>query len=1049
MSRRVLLGAAGAAGATAATTALTASVRPAAAHAPAAAAAPDAAPAAPFPGPEPEPDPVAAARAALHRVLPADRADQFRLVRLPSGPERFRVTGAPGRVEVAGTGAVALLTGAHWYLKYVCRAPLTWCGSRPEPPRVLPAPPAPLAHRATVPHRFALNDTHDGYTAPYADWPRWERLIDLLALHGCNEVLVTTGAEAVHHRVLREFGYTDAEARAWIPAPSHQPWWLLQNLAGYGGPPSPGLVDRRAALGRRIADRLRELGMRPVLPGYSGGVPDGFADRVPGARTVPQGTWAGMRRPDWLDPRCEAFRRAAAAYYRHQRELFGEVRYVKTDLLHEGGDPGDVPVPEAARAVEAALRAALPDAVWVMLGWQANPRRDLLDALDRSRVLVVDGLSDVEAVTDRERDWAGTPYAFGSIPNFGGRTTLGAAAHRWAERFTAWRDRPGSALAGTAYMPEAAERDPAAFELFSELAWRDEPVDPERWFADWADARYGAPDASARAAFTALAATAYRLTSSDARPHDSVFAARPSLAARSGAHYATRSPAFDPAVFDGAFAALLGVREELRGSQAYRYDLTDVTRQALANRSRQLIGALDAAYAARDRASFRRLAGLWLRLMRLADDVAGAHRAFLLGPWLADARREGLERTARTLLTSWADRAAADGGRLAGYANRDWAGLVSDVYLPRWRAYLEEAEDALAGGRAPRQADWYAAEEAWSRGTVPYAVRPSGDPYRIALRVRDVLARAPYQGAVTVVSDPPALVPGGAAEVAVAFRNTSGLRGTGPVRLELDCPAFGPLPARRVGPVPAAGAASAVWRVTAPAGPPAEPVEPLPYRVRASYGPEGEQPVTAAERGELYTAGPLGPGWRTYSSNGAVFGRLGGRYAVNGGGKDLWRRTAEFGAFYREGCLAEGGAPRVRVAAQAATGPWARAGIVVRNALAVPGAPGFLYLAVTPARGVALAWDADGDGALDTYRQLLGVAAPVLLRLVRADGAYTGACSADGGATWRTVATVPVREVPGAAAAQDAGVFMTAAHGGSGARGTAVFDALAGWGFPV
>lgn len=68
-------------------------------------------------------------------------------------------------------------------------------------------------------HRFALNDTHDGYTAPYADWPRWERLIDVLALHGCNEVLVTAGQEAVYHRLLQDFGYTDDEARAWLPAP--------------------------------------------------------------------------------------------------------------------------------------------------------------------------------------------------------------------------------------------------------------------------------------------------------------------------------------------------------------------------------------------------------------------------------------------------------------------------------------------------------------------------------------------------------------------------------------------------------------------------------------------------------------------------------------------------------------------------------------------------------------------------------------------------------------------------------------------------------------
>lgn len=211
-----------------------------------------------------------------------------------------------------------------------------------------------------MPHRFVLNDTNDGYTAPYADWSHWERFIDVLALHGCNEVLVVAGAEAVYRRVLREFGYSGQEALAWLPAPSHQPWWLLQNLSGYGGPLTAGIVDARAALGRRITARLRELGMAPVLPGYFGTVPDGFARRNAGARVVPQGTWHGFARPDWLDPRTGAFAAVAASFYRHQKQLFGEAAYFKMDLLHEGGTAGGVPVAAAARGVQAALRAAHP-----------------------------------------------------------------------------------------------------------------------------------------------------------------------------------------------------------------------------------------------------------------------------------------------------------------------------------------------------------------------------------------------------------------------------------------------------------------------------------------------------------------------------------------------------------------------------------------------------------------------------------------------------------------------------------------------------------------
>ncbi|MFB6437373.1 alpha-N-acetylglucosaminidase TIM-barrel domain-containing protein [Streptomyces sp. NPDC056411] len=998
----------------------------------------------------------APARAALARLLPG-HADRFTLVPLAvrDGGDRFRVTGRTGRITVAGTTPAVLLTGVHWYLKYTCRTHLSWAGDQVALPAELPAPHTPVERATALRHRFALNDTHDGYTAPYADWARWERLIDVLALHGVNEVLVTPGAEAVYHRLLTGFGYSDAEARGWLPAPSHQPWWLLQNMSGYGGPMSPELLHKRAALGRKICDRLRSLGMHPVLPGYFGTVPDGFAARNPGARTVPQGTWSGLQRPDWLDPRTAVFAEVAAAFYHHQEHLLGPADHFKMDLLHEGGDPGDVPVPAAARAVEKALRTARPGATWVILGWQGNPRRDLLDAVDHDRMLVVDGLSDLETVTDRERDWGGVPYAFGSIPNFGGRTTVGAKTHVWAERFWAWRDKPGSRLVGTAYMPEAAERDPAAFELFSELPWRERPVDRAAWFDGYADLRYGARDGQARAAFAALRTSAYQISSADGRPHDSVFAARPNLAARSGTVYATHTPAFDPAAFDTAFAALLAVRPALRDSDAYRHDLTDAARQALANRSWQLIGQLQDAYRRKDGAAFGALSRLWLRLMRLSEEVTGAHRRFLLGPWLADARAmasdpaeaDQLEHSARALITTWADRATADGGSLANYANRDWHGLIGDVHLPQWQAYLDELADALAADRPPKTFDWYAREEPWTHAHQAYPLRPTADPHRTAQRVHDTLAGAPYQGTVTVTATPAGLPPGGTATVGATLRNTNGLRATGRVDFALrgvDATAAGPvsLPS-----VPPGGSGTARWRVTAPPGPLDAPLRPLPYDLTVDYGPRREPRVRAARPGTLFVAGPLDAGLRTVTTNAAVFGQLDDRFAVNGAGADLWKGTAEFGAVYRPGALTAGGSVTVEVTGQDATGPWARAGIIVRNRLAGPPAPGspdargFLNLSVTPGNGVVLSYDANGDGALDTYRRLAGGSAPVLLRLARGrdgagSGTYTGSCSTDGGATWREVGTVTV---PGAAARQDTGLHQCAANSGTGERGTATF----------
>ncbi|MFD4948081.1 alpha-N-acetylglucosaminidase TIM-barrel domain-containing protein [Streptomyces sp. NPDC058409] len=1022
LSRRTLLGTAGAIGAAAA----------------AGVAAPAQATAVPSAPPRPPQD-LTPASEALRRLLP-DHADQFRIRALSGGdaPDRFRVTGTTGRVEIAATTPAAALTGAHWYLKYTCHRVISWSGSRTDLPRRLPAPRTPVERSATVAHRFAFNDTHDGYTAPYADWPRWERMLDVLALHGCNEVLVTAGQEAVYHRLLQDFGYTDTEARTWLPAPSHQPWWLLQNMSGYGGPLGPELIGRRAELGRRIADRMRELGMAPVFPGYFGTVPDGFVARNPGARVVPQGTWNGLRRPDWLDPRTPVFAEVAAAFYRHQEELFGPAAHFKMDLLHEGGTAGDVPVPDAARAVESTLHAAHPDATWVILGWQANPRPALLEAVDTDRILIVDGLSDLDTVTDREKDWGGAPYAFGTIPNFGGRTTIGANTDRWTEKFTAWRDKPGSALVGTAYMPEAAERDPAAFELFGELAWRTEKIDRTAWFRDYPQVRYGGRDRSAEAAFAALAATAYRLTSTDGRPVDSLFSRRPSIT--SSVNFA-----FDPAGFDRAFAALLDVRPSLRDSDTYRYDLTDLARQALANRSRILQPQLRAAYADKDGDRFRTLAALWLKLMRLTEAMSGCHRAFLLGPWLEDAKRLAtspaeavrLEWTARTLITTWADRTAAD--NLSNYANRDWQGLMGEVHLPQWQAYLDELTDALDAGRAAKPFDWYVGEEEWTRRTTSFPVRATGDAHRTAQRVFETLSTTPYQGTVTVLADPVAFTPGSTGTVTASFRNLNGLRSTGRIDFALtglDATATGDAAIEEVA---AGGTGSVSWRVTAPSEPLTAPLRPMPYELRTAYGPRGAERVTDLQRSAVYMAAPPAPGWRTYTSNAAVFGQLGERYAINGAGQDLWKGTTQFGTAYREGAWADGSSATVRVDAQENTGGWARSGIVVRNSLAAPGSAGFLNLAVTPSNGVVLSYDTNGDGTLDTYQRITGIKAPVLLRLARTGSNCTGSCSTDGGVTWRVVATVLV---PGAAAASDVGIFMSATNGGSGLRGTVEFS---GW----
>jgi len=684
---------------------------------------------------------VAPARAALQRWLPRHER-QIVLVALDAGQgDRYVIRGQAGRVEVAGTTPAVLLAGVEAYLEQVPQVSIGWPGdSLARLPATLPAPAAPIESRAIVPDRFALNDVDDGYSDAYLGWPGWQRKIDLLALRGINEVFLPVGAEEVYRRTFREFGYGDDALRAWIPAPAHQPWWLLQNMSGFGGPVSAQLFAQRAELGRRIAARLRELGMQPVFPGYFGTVPPGFAAKQPGAALVPQGEWVGFQRPDWLDPRDPHFAKVAAAFYRHQRELFGDAALYKMDLLHEGGRAGDVPVGDAAKSVFAALDRAHPSARWVLLGWQRNPPHAVVDAVPHERLLIVDGLSDRYGGMDRERDWSGAPYAFGTIPNFGGHTTLGANAGVWLARFAQWRGKDGSRLRGIAYMPEGSGTDPAAYALFTALAWTPVPTDAPGWFAHYADSRYGGVDAHARAAWRILAATAYAMPSGEwSEPQDSLFGARPSLDVRSAATWSPTSARYDMARFDGAVCELLQVAPALRATSAYRHDLVDVTRQAISNRARQLLPRIKAAYDAKDAQALRALTTEWLDDMAQLDRLLATDPDFLLGRWLMrakaaardDAEAAQLEYDQRSLLASWGDRSGADRGGLHDYANRELAGLVGGLYAERWRRFFAALQDGLAGKAMP-PIDWFAIEQQWSRSRDSFATEAVGDTWQIA-----------------------------------------------------------------------------------------------------------------------------------------------------------------------------------------------------------------------------------------------------------------------------------------------------------------------------
>jgi alpha-N-acetylglucosaminidase len=523
-------------------------------------------------------------------------------------------------------------------------------------------------------------------------------------------------------------------------------------------PISLDLLRKRAASAKQIIASLRALGITPVLPGYYGIVPADFATLHPNAHVITQGDWNGFTRPGWIDPRDPNFATLAADFYRHQHDLYGDSTLYDMEIFQEGGASGDVPVGPAAKLVQAALLAAHPNASWFLMAWQNNPQPALIDGVDPTHLLIADIIQGRAVLPNRDQQFHGAPWLFGGLWEFGGRTSLGAPLYDYAVRFPQMAAKPDSHITGTALFTEGLDTNPFAFDLYTEMAWHKSPVNLSTFASDYALRRYGAPDEHAQRAWQILLHTAYGYRAGDGTskggdadaPHDSLFNAQPSLTAIHAGTWAPERMHYDPTSLQPALIELLQVAPALRTTETYRYDLVDVARQVMANESYAMLPKIKAAYDSHDRPAFIALTHHWLQRMQLLDNLLATNQNFLLGSWLANvppwssspAELAQLNYDARSILTTWGDRKASEAG-LHEYANRDYAGLTSTYYAPRWRLYFNSLLTSLNTHTPPKPIDWYAFGDRWNRQQTPYPSTPNGNSYAAAQAIANDLNLTP------------------------------------------------------------------------------------------------------------------------------------------------------------------------------------------------------------------------------------------------------------------------------------------------------------------
>lgn len=665
------------------------------------------------------------------------------------GKDVYVITSANGKPHVKGSSINAIAAGIGYYLNHYAKVNLTWNNLTTNLSAVsLPVPASEDKHVCTADYRYYLNYCTYSYSMSVWDEDRWMKEIDWMALHGINMPLAIVGMEAVWQKLLtdadankRITASADANAlNSFVPGPSYQAWWLMGNLQGMGGPNPDWWYTHQAELGKKIVDRMRELGMEPVLPGFAGQVPTAAS----GLDAVSNGAWCSFTSPALVKPGTDNFNTIASKYYDALTEVFGTTKYYSMDLFHEtGGAPSGIDAQQMYESVAAAMPT---DSKWLIQQWQwSGTQGNSCSWVGEDKLVVLDLWSEVKQgwknTYGGAKNFNGREMIYCMLHNFGGRTGIYGRLNQTINGYYEALNTSGLKTKGVGATPEGIETNPILYDALYEMPWTT-ISNVNDWVANWVEARYGADNDEAKAAWALLTSDGGILncTTQQQGVSEPIICARPGLEIPSASAWSTSKIYYDMQKVIKAAETLMNQKSTLSGKN-YSYDLTDVVRQIMTDQAQPLLAEIKKAYEARNWTKYDALVARFTTLITDVDRLLATNEDFMLGRWTSLARRNAgsgaapswsnpnyadagynagftcgadwTEWNARKLITTWGYTKQCNNGRLRDYSQREWSGLLKDFYLPRWQKYFTQLKAGTNIGR--EDVSWYAEEDAWCR----------------------------------------------------------------------------------------------------------------------------------------------------------------------------------------------------------------------------------------------------------------------------------------------------------------------------------------------
>lgn len=656
------------------------------------------------------------AKAVLERLI-GKRVNEFELTivenQIQGQSDWFEVVTKGKNVKIQATSNTAICYAAYNFLRDIGAVLVSWEGNRIDLPKSWPQ----YSKKESTPFQYReyLNACTFGYTTPWWDWKRWEQEIDWMAFHGINLPTAMEGQEAVWQELWKGYGLTDSQLAAHFAGPAFLPWQRMGNINSLEGPLPQEWINKKGTLQKQILQRMRALGMHPVVPAFSGYVPKAFAEQHPESKISELKSWSGggFASTYLLDSKDPLFKEIGKRFIEIYTKLYGHSDFYLADSFNEITPPVSEEhkyeeLSDYGKTIFETINEASPGAVWVMQGWLFGDNKEFwtkeatsafLSKVPNDRLIIQDYANDRYKVWENQEAFYGKQWTYGYVHNYGGSNPVYGDLNFYKNELTSLLKNPNKGnLVGYGVMPEGLNNNSIVYEYVYDLAWTQGKEPIKDWLQKYLKARYGKNISdTVFKSWQLLIESVYSTKYWETRWWDD----------RAGAYLFFKRPTLNITEFKGnpgdqeklkeALDILKKESKNFAKSSLYQYDLLDVSRHYYSLSIDDLLIECVKAYELNDLTKADALFKQIENQVFNVDNSLSGQPFNDLNYWLQSASDYGSTpqesklyvKNAKTLITLWGGE-----GHLNDYASRSWRGMYAEFYWPRWKMFLQALRDS-------------------------------------------------------------------------------------------------------------------------------------------------------------------------------------------------------------------------------------------------------------------------------------------------------------------------------------------------------------------